>query len=105
MIQLNIETLLRLYICNLTSPMLSFPHLLSVYMDICARSCPVVCHPRDCSLPGSSAHGIFEARILVYVAIPYSGGSSPPRDQTLTLVSPALAGGFFTTSSTWEALC
>ena len=65
MTQPNIETLLRLYICNLTSLMLSFPHPVSVCMDVCAQSCPVVCNPMDYSLPGSSAHGISEARILV----------------------------------------
>ena len=38
-------------------------------------------HPIDCSLPGSS-HGIFQARILEWVAISFSRGSSPPRDRT-----------------------
>ena len=38
--------------------------------------------PMDCSLPGSSIHGIFWARILGWVAISFSGGSSQPRDQT-----------------------
>ena len=44
--------------------------------------CPTVCDPMDCSLPGSSVHGIFPARILEWVAIPFSKGSSWPRDQT-----------------------
>ena len=39
--------------------------------------------PMDCNPPGSSVHGIFQARILVCVAISFSKGSSPPRDQTL----------------------
>ena len=43
--------------------------------------------PMDCSPPGSSVHGISQARILEWVAIPFSGGSSQPRDQTR---SPAL---------------
>ena len=38
--------------------------------------------PMDCSLPGSSVHGILQARILEWVAISFSRGSSPPRDQT-----------------------
>ena len=41
-----------------------------------------VCDPRDCSLPGSSAHGIFQARILEWVALSFSRRSSQPRDQT-----------------------
>ena len=58
-----------------------------------------------CSLPGSSVHGILQARILEWVAMPSSRGSSWPRDQTGTsLMSPALAGRFFTTSTTWGAL-
>ena len=38
--------------------------------------------PKDCILPGSSVHGILQARMLEWVAIPFSRGSSPPRDQT-----------------------
>ena len=41
------------------------------------------CDPMDCSLPGSSVHGIFQARILEWVAISSSRGSSQPRDRTL----------------------
>ena len=44
-------------------------------------------------------HGIFQARILEWVAMPSSRGSSPPRDETqVSHTSPALAGGFFTTA-------
>ena len=45
-----------------------------------AQSCPTLCDPMDCSPPGSSVHGIFQARILEWVAISFSRGSSPPRD-------------------------
>ena len=55
------------------------------------QSCLTLFHPVDCSLPGSSVHGILQARILEWVAMPSSRGSSPPRDQTC--LSPA--GGFF----------
>ena len=41
-----------------------------------------LCNPMDCSLPGSSVHGIFQARILEWVAISFSWGSSQPRDRT-----------------------
>ena len=42
----------------------------------------LLCGPVDCSLPGSSDHGIFQARILEWVAISFSRESSQPRDQT-----------------------
>ena len=45
-------------------------------------SCPTLCDLMDCSLPGSSIHGIFQARVLEWVTISFSRGSSPPRDQT-----------------------
>ena len=47
-----------------------------------AQLCPTVCDPTDCSLPGSSVHGIFQARVLEWIAISFSRGSSQPRDQT-----------------------
>ena len=56
--------------------------------------CLTLCHPRDCSPPGSSVHGIFQVRILECVAVNFSRGSSQPREQTHV---SCLAGGFFTT--------
>ena len=47
-----------------------------------AQSCPTLCDPMDCSLPGSSLHGILQARVLEWVAISFSRGSSWPRDRT-----------------------
>ena len=47
-----------------------------------AQSCPTFCNPMDCSIPGSTVHGIFQARILEWVGIPLSRGSSQPRDRT-----------------------
>ena len=47
-----------------------------------AKSCLTLCNPMDCSPPGSSAHGISQARILEGVAISFSRGSSPSRDRT-----------------------
>ena len=46
------------------------------------QSCLTLCDPTDCSPPGSSVHGILKARILEWVAIPSSRGSSQPRDRT-----------------------
>ena len=47
-----------------------------------SQSCPTFCDPMDCSLPGSSVYGIFQARVLEWVAISFSRGSSWPRDRT-----------------------
>ena len=47
-----------------------------------AQSCPTLRDPMDCSLPGSSVHGILQARVLEWVAISFSRGSSWPRDRT-----------------------
>ena len=64
-----------------------------VFMCLVAQWCPTLCDPMDCSLPGCSVHGISQARILEWVAIPFSRGSSWPRDQTQV---SCIAGGFFT---------
>ena len=45
-----------------------------------AQSCGTLCDPRDCNPPGSSVHGILQARMLEWVAISSSRGSSQPRD-------------------------
>ena len=59
-----------------------------------AQSCLTLCNPVDCGPPGSSVHGTFPARILEWVAISFSRGSSRPRDQTQV---SCLAGRVFTT--------
>ena len=69
-------------------------HLLYVGIYIVVlvvQSCPTLCDPMDCSLPGSSVHEILQARILGWVAIPFSRGSSPPKDQTQV---PGIAGSY-----------
>ena len=47
-----------------------------------AQLCPTLCNPMDCCLPGSSIHGIFQARVLEWVTISFSRGSSWSRDRT-----------------------
>ena len=47
-----------------------------------SQSCLTLCDPMDCSLPGSSVHGIFQAIVLEWIAISFSRGSSQHRDQT-----------------------
>ena len=59
-----------------------------------AQSCLTPCNPMDCSPPGSSVHGILQARILEWVAMFSSRGSSQCRDRTH---DSGIAGGFFTT--------
>ena len=58
----------------------------------------------DYSPPGSSIHGVLQARILEWVAISSPGNLPNPGVKPTSLMHPALAGGFFTTSATWEAL-
>ena len=67
-------------------------YVILVFKNICntsayivclvTQSCPTLCNPIDCSPPGSSIHGILQARILEWVVVPFSRGSSRPRDQT-----------------------
>ena len=59
------------------------------------------CDPMDCSLPGSSVHGIFQARVLEWVAIAFCRGSSQPRDRTWV---SCFAGRLFTLWAIREAL-
>ena len=78
-----------------------------VVLCLVAQSCLTLCDPMDrgawqssCSPPGSSVHGILQARIVEWVAMPSSRGSSQPRDQTQV---SHLVGGFFTIWATREA--
>ena len=63
--------------------------------SLSAQSCPTLCNPMDCSPPGYSVHLILQARILEWVAISFSRGSSWPRDQTWV---SRIAGRCFLTS-------
>ena len=78
------------------------------------QSCLTLCNPTDCSLLGSSVHGILQARILEWFAIPFSSGSSLLSIKSVSLMSPAWTGGFFTTSAqmflyyraiNWKSTC
>ena len=72
----------------------------------CAQSCLTLCTPWTvCSLPGSSAHGeFFRQEYWSGVPFPTPGDLFDSGVEPMSLASPALAGGFFTTSATWEAL-
>ena len=86
----------------------SIPALVPVCVLI-TQSRPMFCDLMNCSPPGSSVHGILQARILEWVAIPFSRGSSWPRDWTCV---SCIAGRFFTefpqqfpiTSLSWETV-
>ena len=58
------------------------------------QSCPTLCDPMDCSPPGPSVHGILQARILKWVAIPSSSKSSQPRDRTQVFMSTGTGSQF-----------
>ena len=72
----------------------------SVIHDTCVcvstHSCPTLCDPMDCSPTCSSVHGIFQARILEWVAIPFPEELLNPGTKPVSTVSPVLTGEFFT---------
>ena len=75
--------------CLTTAP----PGSPSTSIVLVAQSCLTLCDPMGCSLPGSSVHGILQARILEWVAIPFFRGSPLPRDRTWV---SCIVGRFFT---------
>ena len=83
-------------------------HTLCVCVCVCVctvvQFCPTLFDPMDYSLPGSSVHGIFHARILEQVAISYSIGSSQPRDQTCVSYTCSIGCWIFYHCSTKEPL-
>ena len=71
-------------------------------MKVKVKSCPTLCDPVDYNLSGSSVHGIFQARVLQWIAISFSRGSSQPRNQSRV---SCIAGRCFTIWATREAPC
>ena len=69
------------------------------------QSCPTLCNAMDCSLSVSSVHGIFQARILEWVAFSFSRGSSQARDQNLISSGSVFAGRFFTSETPEKQNC
>ena len=70
-----------LYLLRWQADSLPLSHLKGKETEV-TQSRLTLCDPMDCSLPGSSVHGIFQAIVLEWVAISFSRGSSRPRDQT-----------------------
>ena len=73
-----------------------FNHLLLYFMLSCFGLVWLFCDPMDCSPPGSSVHGISQARIPEWVSIFFSRGSSWHRDWSSISYASCIAGGFFT---------
>ena len=74
-------------------------------MCVClvAQLYPTLCDSVDTGPPGSSVHGPLQARILEWVACPPPGDLPNPGIKPMSLMPPALASEFFTTSVIWEA--
>ena len=73
---------------------------------MCAKllqSCPTLCDPMDGRPPGSSVHGLLQAKYWSGLPCPPPGDLPELRIKCMSLKPPALAGGFFTTSTTWES--
>ena len=82
-------------------------HVLKIHHVVCAcvrtelrQSCPTLCDPMHCSPPGSSVYGILQARMLEWLPCPPPVDLPDPGMEPTSLMAPALAGSFFTTSTT-----
>ena len=87
----NINNVMIWYMCILWNDY----HNKAAVLCLVAQSCLTLCDPVDCSLPGSSVHGIFQASIKDWVVISFYRGSSQPRDQTHISYVSWVADKFF----------
>ena len=91
---------LEIFTCLILKPRIwvrwSYPYCVCVCAKL-LQLCPALYDPMDCSPPGSSVHGILQAGILEWIAMPFPGDLSDPG---IKFMPPALAGRFFTTSTT-----
>ena len=81
-------------------------YIFSVCVHVHAESlqlCPTDCDPMDCCSPGSVSMGFSRQEYWSGLSCPLPGDLHHPGIKPASLMSPVLAGGFFTTSSTWEA--
>ena len=78
--------------------------LLTAEEAVCmhAQSCPTLCDPMDCGPPGSSVHGISQARLLEWVAMSFSRGSSRPRDWTNIFCGSCIGRQILYHWATWK---
>ena len=91
------------------SPEAPFNNIWNFKMCVCVcvcveslQSCVALCNPLDCNLPGFSVHGIFQAILLQWVAIPFSRGSSQPGDWTCRQISYRLSYPNVTRVQLWR---
>ena len=95
----------KLYKIVLVMPNIIMNPPQNVCMCMLSQSCPTLCDPMDCSPPDSSVHGIFQARILEWVAISSSRGSSQSKDRThISCVSYTVRWILYHWA-TWGTLC
>ena len=76
--------------------------LLRAVLCLVTQLCPALCDAMDCNPPGSSVHGILQQECWSGLPFPSPGDLPDPGVDPVSLMSPASAGGFFTTSATWE---
>ena len=82
------------------SPLLLLILCAHAHARLLLQSCPTLCDPVDYSTPGSPVHGILQARILEWMAVCSFGDILDPGIELTSLMPPALAGRYFTTSGT-----
>ena len=114
---LQLLGLAYLCMCDKVILFLNFPPLLVLQLLMLCNYCipkqvseaqlpysgPILCDPVDCSLPGSSVHGIFQTGILEWVSISFSRGSSPPRGWTSVSCVSCIGRRILYLLSHWEA--
>ena len=104
-IYIHLQISISIFMCTL-SQLCIHPSLdIHIYIHVHTKSlqlCPALCDPVDWSLPGSPVHAILQARILEWLPCPPPGGLPDPRIKSVSLMSLALAGRFFITSTPWE---
>ena len=88
------------------SPPEVHPHLFPRFLRVCevAQSCPTLCDAMGCSLPGSSIHGIPQSRILEWIAISSSRGSSRPTDRTRVSCIAGRRSTLWATKEAWACI-
>ena len=90
------------YFCENSKKYTSY--MVTVVCVLNLLSCPTLCDSMHCNPPGCSVHGILQARILVWAAMPSSRDLPDPGIKPTSLTSSSLAGRVFITSITWEFL-
>ena len=90
---------IKLHLCSYFATLML---IICVYMYAKSlQSCLTLCNPMNCSPSGSSVHGILQARIQSGLPFPSPGDLPNPGIKLMSLIFAVLAGGFFTTSTTW----